>query len=101
MKKTPQQWADIFEQQKNGSLSIQEFCQQENISTSSFYKHKQLIAKSSCFALVKSVPAIQKPILKPINDSNHRISLTTDAGHLSLPSSTSADFLIQLVRGLS
>ncbi|MGK0247781.1 MAG: hypothetical protein ACI910_000508 [Oleispira sp.] len=31
------------------------------------------------------MPTIQKPILEPINDRNSRISLTTDAGHLSLP----------------
>lgn len=101
MKKTPQQWDDIFEQQKNGPLSVQEFCQQEKISPSNFYKQKKLATSKNRFALVKSVPAIQKPISESINDSNSRISLTTDAGRLSLPASTSADFLVQLVRGLS
>lgn len=101
MKKTPQQWDDIFEQQKNGSLSVQKFCQQEKISPSNFYKHKKLATSKNRFALVKSSPVIQKPTPKPIDDSNSRISLTTDAGHLSLPASTSADFLVQLVRGLS
>lgn len=101
MKKTPQQWSEIFEQQKNGSLSVQEFCQQEKISLSNFYKHKKLATSNSRFALVKKVPAIQKPALELVNDSNSRISLTTDAGLLSLPASTSAEFLVQLVRGLS
>jgi len=101
MKKTPQQWDDIFEQQKNGSLSVQEFCQQEKISSSNFYKHKKLAATKGRFALVNRAPAIQEPTQEAINDSNSRISLTTDAGHLSLPASTSADFLVQLVRGLS
>lgn len=101
MKNTPQQWADIFEQQKNSSLTVLEFCQQEKISPSNFYKHKKLTASKGRFAQAKSVPVIQEPILEPINDSNSRISLTTDAGHLSLPASTSADFLVQLVQGLS
>jgi hypothetical protein len=101
MKKSPQQWAKTIEQQQNGSLTIKEFCQQVSISPSGFYKHKKLMVNNSRFALVKSVPTIQKPILEPINDSNIRISLTTDAGHLSFPASTSADFLVQLVLGLS
>ena len=36
MKETPQQWDDIFEQQKNGSLSVQEFCQQEKNTSFEF-----------------------------------------------------------------
>jgi hypothetical protein len=59
------------------------------------------MVNNSRFALVKSVPTIQMPILEPINDSNSRISLTTDAGNLSLPALTSANFLVQLVLGLS
>jgi hypothetical protein len=43
MKKSPQQWVETIEQQQNGSLTIKKFCQQENISTSGFYKHKKLM----------------------------------------------------------
>jgi hypothetical protein len=101
MKRLPQQWVEIIEQQQNGSLKIKEFCQQKSISPSGFYKHKKLMVNNICLALVKSVPTIQKPILEPINDSNSRISLTTDAGHLSLPASTFVNFLVQLVLSLS
>jgi hypothetical protein len=101
MKKSPQQWADTIEQQQNGSLTIKEFCQQESISPSGFYKQKKLMVNNSRFVLVKSLPTIQKPILEPINDSSSRISLTTDAGQLSLPASTFVNFLVQLVLGLS
>jgi hypothetical protein len=59
------------------------------------------MVNNSRFALVKSVTTIQKSILEPINDNNFKISLITDAGHLSLPASTSAKFLVQLVLDLS
>jgi hypothetical protein len=98
MKKSPQQWAETIEQQQNDSLTIKEFCQQEGISPSGFYKHKKLMVNNSRFALVKSVLTIQKPILEPINDSNSRISLTTDAGHLSLPASVIPPLLTSIKR---
>jgi hypothetical protein len=48
MKKTPQlTWVEIFEKQKNGSLSVQEFCQQEKISPLNPYKHKKLVASKN------------------------------------------------------
>ena len=105
MKRTPEQWVTTLEQQQSSSLTIQEFCQQEKISTSGFYKHKKSMTNNSRFSLVTNAPAIKKSasaIEESISGSNpQRISLTTSAGHLSLPESISPEFLIQLVRGLS
>ena len=68
---------------------------------SNFISIKSYAASKDRFAPVKSMHAIQKPILTSINDTNSRISLTTDAGHLFLPTSISTDFLVQLAWGLS
>ena len=70
MKKSPQQWVETLEQQKNSTLTIKEFCQLKNISTSGFYKHKKLVTSKGRFSLVKTSPAIQESALEAINDSN-------------------------------
>ncbi|MEY0234588.1 IS66 family insertion sequence element accessory protein TnpA [Providencia manganoxydans] len=42
-----QQWLDLIRRQPGSGLNIQDFCQQNNLATSTFYKYrKQLTAQS-------------------------------------------------------
>jgi len=102
MRKTPNDWQAIFKQQKESGLSIKLFCKHHKISTSSFYKYKQLKRVQSGFIQAKVVQ--HTSTTEQVTESSADLSvitLETSAGCLSLPSSTAPAFLIQLLRGLS
>jgi len=40
MRRTPQQWLTLFQVQSESYLSVKQFCLEQGISTSSFYKNK-------------------------------------------------------------
>ena len=102
MRKTKNDWQSIFKQQKDSGLSIKIFCQQNKISSSSFYKYKQLILPQSEFVQAKVVRAtnITKQVVE-ISNAATVITLETPVGRLSLPQPPTPAFLIELMRGLS
>lgn len=42
MRRTQQQWLTLFQAQNNSDLKVKDFCLEQGISTSSFYKHKAI-----------------------------------------------------------
>ncbi len=42
MRRTPQQWLKIFQTQQDSDLSVKQFCLEQGISTSNFYKNKAI-----------------------------------------------------------
>ena len=102
MRKTKSDWQNIFKQQKDSGLTIKVFCKQNKISSSSFYKYKQLIPCQSEFVQAKVIreTSITKQEVE-VSNAASVISLETSACRLSLPVSTTPAYLIQLVRGLS
>jgi len=102
MRKTKNDWQNIFKQHKESGLTIKVFCKQNKISSSSFYKYKQLVPCQSEFVQAKVVrgTSITKQEVA-LSNTGSVITLETSAGCLSLPKSTSPSFLIQLLKGLS
>jgi len=102
MRTTKRDWQNIFKQQKDSGLTIKIFCKQNKISSSSFYKYKQLMPRQSEFVQAKVVrqTSITKQEVE-ISNTASVIILETVVGRLSLPISTTPTYLIQLVRGLS
>ena len=102
MRKTKNDWQNIFKQQKDSDLTIKEFCKQNKISPASFFKYKQLLPSQSEFVQAKVVrkTSISKEEVEISNPAS-AITLKTSAGCLSLPKSTTPAFLIQLLKGLS
>ena len=102
MRKTKNDWQNIFKQQKDSDLTIKEFCKQNKISPASFFKYKQLLPSQSEFVQAKVVKgaSITKQEIEVSNTASV-ITLETSAGCLSLPKSTTPAFLIQLLKGLS
>ena len=89
------QWQNIFKEQKNSGSTIVGFCRQHQIPTATFYAYrKKLGVSQSAFIQAKitqQVEVFSKP--EPICINVGNISL-------SLPSSTPASYLAQLLREL-
>ncbi|MFT6732855.1 MAG: hypothetical protein ACJAS9_001040 [Polaribacter sp.] len=60
MRRTPQQWLTLFESQSESHSSVKQFCFEQGISTSNFYK-KQAAAISVTSIAAREATAMTSP----------------------------------------
>lgn len=92
-----QQWLDLIRRQPGSGLNIQDFCQQNNLAKSTFYKYRKQLTTQSSFSKV-TIQAEHTGLQEAIEPTH--ITLTLQVGELKLPGSTSAQYLSDLIRGL-
>ncbi len=86
------QWQVIIEDQQASGLSINDYCQLHQLSTTSFYAcRKKLSLSSSPFIRAKITQQVEL-----IQDTSV-ITLTIGQANVALPSTTSASYLSQLL----
>lgn len=103
MRRTPQQWLTLFKIQNESHLSVKQFCLEQGISTSNFYKHKAASATSSApttmispFSQVHlAMPELKNT--KPLRD----IKLNIGNIELTLDSQTEVNWLVNLIGKLA
>lgn len=89
------QWQTIIEAQQTSGLTIIDFCQQQQLTTSSFYAvRKRLGLPSSNFVRAKFTQQVE------IVEEQPKITINVGKTKVSLPSTTSVTYLSQLLREL-
>jgi hypothetical protein len=100
MRRTKQQWLNLFQAQNNSDLSIKDFCLEQCLSTSSFYKHKALLINRS--ELIGSSPFSQVQLIEPeIFVTPHVIALNVGNVKMTLDGKTDVRWLANLVEQLA
>jgi hypothetical protein len=79
---------------------VADLCSINKISPSSFYLNKQRSTKGNSFVEAKVVSRVSEQVTQ-VTSSAQAITLTTQAGELSLPDTISSDFLVNVIKGLS
>jgi len=93
--RSQEQWQTIIDDQQTSGLTIIDYCQQQQLSTSSFYAiKKKLGLTSGNFVRAKITQQVE------ILEEQDLIMVTIGKANVSLPSTTSAIYLSQLVRAL-
>jgi hypothetical protein len=93
--RSQEQWQTIIDDQQTSGLTIIDYCQQQKLSTSSFYAvKKKLGLTSDNFVRAKITQQVE------IIEAQGSITLTIGKANVSLPSTTSVTFLSQLLREL-
>ena len=60
-------WLDVIKAQKVSGLSIKQFCEQNNLGTSSFYKYKARLASSQSKSTVpENSPFLQAEVINEV-----------------------------------
>ncbi|MFT6264555.1 MAG: hypothetical protein ACJAWS_000694 [Oleiphilaceae bacterium] len=81
MRRTPQQWLTLFKIQNESPLSVKQFCLEQGISTSNFYKNKAASATSIAPTAMTS-PSSQVHLVEPeqksVLDDNEKSLLKKD-----------------------
>ncbi len=93
--RSQEQWQTIFEDQQTSGLTILDYCQQKQLSTSSFYAlRKKLSLSSGNFVRAKITQQVE------LIEEQNVITVTVGKVNVSLPASTSVTYLSLLLREL-
>lgn len=93
--RSQEQWQTIIEDQQISGLTILDYCQQQQLSTSSFYASKKKLGLTSGnFVRAKITQQVE------ILETQGSITLTLGKANVCLPSTTSATYLSLLLRAL-
>lgn len=91
--RSKEQWQTIIQEQQSSGLTIIDYCRQQQLSMTSFYAvRKKLGLSSSSFVRAKITQQVE------IVEEQPGITLTVGKANVSLPATTSATYLSQLLR---
>lgn len=101
-KRTEEQWRELIQLHTQSGLTIKAFCIEQKISISNFYKFKkQFKSPLITSAIEPAFVALHKPKVEPKPQQSGMIELYCQQVHFSFPDTVSADYLVQLVKGLT
>ena len=100
MRRTPQQWLTLFKSQSESHLSVKQFCLEQGISTSHFYKNKAAAREETVLISPFSQVHLAEPELKNTN-SLRDIQLNIGNIELTLDSQTEVNWLVNLMGQLA
>ena len=91
-----EQWRSIIEEQQASDLTISDYCQQHTLSKTSFYAARSKLNESSG-------RFVRAKVAKHVDVIEQQLSITLEAGkvNVSLPPTTPASYLGQLLRELA
>jgi putative transposase len=93
--RSQEQWQTIIEEQQTSGLTIIDYCQQQQLTISSFYAvRKKLSLLSGNFVRAKITQQVE------LIEEQTFITVTVGKANVSLPTSTSVTYLSQLLREL-
>jgi len=103
MRRTPQQWLTLFKIQSESDLSIKQFCLEQGVATSTFYKNKAAVTSATSIATAAS-PFSQVLLAEPeLKNTNSLRDIKLNIGNieLTLDSQTDANWLVNLMGQLA
>ena len=93
--RSQEQWQTLIDDQQTSGLTIIDYCQQQQLSTSSFYAIKKKLGMTSGnFVRAKITQQVE------LIEEKALITLSIGKVNISLPSTTSPTYLSQLLRAL-
>ncbi len=98
-RRTQTDWRALIEQQAKSHLSIAEFCQQNNLGLTYFYKRKSDLKQLS--GVKSSSSFIKVNRAKPTGAPNELIKILHHKTRLSVPVNVSPTWLAQLIKSLA
>ncbi len=99
MRRTEHQWLTLFKTQSDSNLSVKNFCVEQCISTSCFYKHKATLLTQQA---IQPSPFYQVQLIEPnAAVSSQTINLYLGKVSMELDAATDTRWLASLVAQLA
>jgi len=101
MRRTQQQWLTLFQAQSSRDISIKDFCLEQRISTSSFYKYKAIVNNNS--KALEPSPFSHVQLIEPDAPvaAPHVITLNVGKVNMTLHGEITSHWLANLVEQLA
>jgi hypothetical protein len=105
MRRPPQQWLTLLQIQKDSELSVKQFCLEQGISTSNFYKNKAAFSPETSISTTTMVSPFSQVYLDESEQRNsnplQNIKLNIGNVELTLDSQTEVNWLVNLMGQLA
>ena len=101
IRRTLDDWKILIDKQVASGLSVPTFCQQHQLNPKYFYGRKSIVRHAQPQADFIQAHVISQQTTLVSESLNEAITLKISAGELSLPSTTSALYLAELLNGLA
>jgi len=105
MRRTPQQWLALVQAQSESHLSVKQFCLEQGISMSNFYKNKATFKPETSIATTTVVSPFSQVYLADPDQQKSRplqnIKLNIGNIELTLDGQTEVNWLVSLVEQLA
>ncbi len=105
MRRTPQQWLTLLQTQKDSGLSVKQFCLEQGISTSNFYKNKVAFSPKTSIATTTEVSPFSQVYLDESEQRNSNplrdIKLNIGNIELTFDSQTEVNWIVNLMGQLA
>lgn len=98
-RRTFDDWKVLVEKQIASGLSVPQFCHQHQLNPKYFYSRKSMVCKESNNSGFIQAQVITQQT-QVITKAEQCITLSTPAGELLLPLSTTPTFIAELLNGL-
>jgi len=100
-RKTFDDWKALVEKQIASGLSVPQFCNQHNLNPKYFYTRKSKVINATEHAGFIQAQVVRESNTLLASKAEQRIKLKTATGELSLPRDISAQFIVELLNGLT
>ena len=105
MRRTPQQWLTLLQTQQDSDLSVKQFCLEQGISPSNFYKNKAAFSPETSIATTTEVSPFSQVYLDESEQRNSKplrdIKLNIGNIELTLDSQTEVNWIVNLMGKLA
>jgi len=100
-RRTLDDWKNLVDKQIASGLSVPKFCHQHQLNPKYFYTRKATIVKNKSQTGFMQAHVVTQHTTMVSEHQNANFILITSAGELTLPDTTTAPFLIELLNGLA
>lgn len=98
-RRTPDDWKVLIDKQMASGLSVPQFCQQHQLNTKYFYTRKSLLNQTMMQTDFAQAQVVSQQTT--LVSQHAAMTLKTVAVELSLPTTTSPEFLSELIKGIA
>lgn len=100
VKRTVEEWYQLFAEQQESGLSAAQFCRERKLCPKHFCTRRRQLRASPDVTAQKSNAFVAVPVIQPNPPAGTEIQLRCGPVTLSLPITVAAPWLAQLIQGL-
>ena len=96
-----QEWMDIIRDCRNSGLTVQQYCDEKNLSRPTYYYWLNKIRKAALESVDSSPAFVELKPPAPVSRSTALVSIHVGEATIDLPENISDEFLIRILKAVA